>query len=99
VKSPISRVKEDALKETTNHKYRVNARPSTPPDPPPDFDEIWPYIKHMDPAAMERVLEMIAKGPAWFKVLRDTHVPPTWLPDGGRIVFVTYDDDLCVPKT
>jgi hypothetical protein len=42
------------LKETTNHKYRVNAPPSTPPDPPPDFEEIWPYIKHMDPAAMER---------------------------------------------
>jgi len=90
VKSPISRVEGGAtLKETTNHKYRVNAPPSTPPD----FEEIWPYIKDMAPASMERVLELIAKGPAWFKVLRDTYVPPTWLPDGGRIVFVTYDDD------
>jgi hypothetical protein len=42
---------------------------------------------------MERVLLLIAKGPAWFKILRDTYVPPTWLPDGGRIVFVTYHDD------
>jgi hypothetical protein len=39
VKSPILRVEGGTtLKETTNHKYRVDA----PPDPPPDFEEIWP---------------------------------------------------------
>lgn len=65
----------------------------TPPDTPPDLEEIWPYIKHLDPAAAERVLKLIAKEPSWFQVLRDTYVAPTWLPDGGRIVFVTYDDD------